>query len=95
MRAENLTTIEAFKPEDNHTKIKKLDGIQKVFRGLCIILFLILVFCLPGFLKFRDYCTTKQYHVFSADSFAWCGLGFFLVFVHFGSFRPLSMGTWF
>ena len=96
MRAENLTTIEAFKKEDdNLSKTNKLDGVQKVFRGVCIVLFLILVFCVPGFLKFRDYCATKEYHVFSADSFAWCGLGFFLVFVPFRLFRLPNMGTWF
>lgn len=56
-------------------------GMQKVFRIVCIVLFLILIFCVPGFLKFRHYCQLKNYYVFSVDSFKWCTFGFFLVFV--------------
>lgn len=45
------------------------------------MLLLILVFCVPGFLKFRDHCAAKGYYVFSSDSLSWCGLGFLIVFV--------------
>jgi hypothetical protein len=41
-------------------------GMQNIFRIICIILFLILIFCVPGFLKFRHYCQVKNYYVFAA-----------------------------
>lgn len=31
-------------------------GIQRVFKNICGVLFVILVLCVPGFLKFRHYC---------------------------------------
>lgn len=68
-------------------------GIMKVFRIVCIILFLILIFCVPGFLRFRYYCESKGYYVFSIDSFKWCTLGFLLVFVILQLYRPLNMHT--
>lgn len=55
--------------------------MENIFKTICIILLMILVFCVPGFLKFRDYCMSKNYYVFAVDSFRWCTLGFFLVFV--------------
>jgi hypothetical protein len=41
-------------------------GMQNIFRIICIILFLILIFCVPGFLKFRHYCQVNNYYVFAA-----------------------------
>lgn len=64
--------------------------MEKVFRSVCIVLFLILIFCVPGFLKFRHYCQLKNYYVFSVDSFMWCTFGFFLVFVMLYLYRPQS-----
>lgn len=81
MRTENQTTIDALKTDNSPIKNNQVEVVQKVFRNVCIVLLLVLVFCVPGFIKFREYCVGKGYHVFSADSFAWCGLGFFLVFV--------------
>ena len=68
-------------------------GIMKVFRTVCVILFLILIFCVPGFLRFRHYCQVKDYYVFSVDSFKWCTLGFFLIFVIIYLCRRLSIHT--
>lgn len=58
-------------------------GMQKVFKAVCITLFLILIFCIPGFLKFRYHCQSQAYHVFSTSSLKWCVLGFFLIFVNY------------
>ena len=77
-----------------NTKTSQVKGIEQVFRNVCIVLFLILVFCVPGFLKFRHYCESKGYYVFAADSFRWCMLGFFLVFVSVFSFRLPNTDMW-
>ena len=72
---------------------KSLTPLQKVFRRVCIVLFCVLIFCIPGFLKFRQYCQYKGYYVFSASSLKWCVLGFFIIFVTNLLFRQLRRVT--
>jgi hypothetical protein len=56
-------------------------GMEKLFKFVCMALFAMLVLCVPGFLRFREYCQSKGYYVFSVDSFRWFSLGFVVVFV--------------
>lgn len=46
-----------------------------------MVLVLILLFCIKGFLSFREYCISKGYYVFSTDSLVWCAVGFGAIFV--------------
>ena len=60
---------------------KPVKGLEKVFRNMCVVLFLILVFCVPGFLKFRQHCVNKGYGVVDEEAFIWVFIGFTVVFV--------------
>ena len=60
---------------------------ERVFKCLSIIVVSILLYCLPGFLRFREYCISKGYYVFSTSSFIWTVVGFFGVFVNIFVFR--------
>jgi ceramide synthetase len=46
-----------------------------------VVLVLVLLFCIEGFLRFREYCVAKGYYVFSTDSLIWCAVGFAGIFV--------------
>lgn len=54
---------------------------ETIFKYINAVLVLILLFCLKGFLVFREYCMQKGYYVFSTDSLIWCGVGFAGIFV--------------
>lgn len=89
-----LADIQNFSQKPQVTKTPRSPkGMQNIFRVVCVILFMILIFCVPGFLKFRAYCELKNYYVFAADSFKWCTLGFFIAFVPISLLRSLSTRT--
>ena len=47
----------------------------------------ILLFCVKGFLEFREYCLSKGYYVFAVDSLIWMAVGFSFIFVIFYLFQ--------
>jgi hypothetical protein len=59
---------------------------ETIFKYINIVIVLILLFCIKGFLLFREYCIGKGYYVFSIDSLIWCAVGFAGIFV----IHPLS-----
>lgn len=56
---------------------------ETVFKYINIVLILILIYCVPGFLNFREYAQQKGWYVFSTDSLIWCAAGFIGIFVSF------------
>lgn len=54
---------------------------EQIFKYLCVLLVGILIYCLPGFLNFREHCLQRGYYVFATDSLAYCGIGFVSIFV--------------
>lgn len=54
---------------------------ETIFKYVNIFVTLILVFCIQGFLNFRDHCISKGIYVFSIDSFIWSLVGFIGIFV--------------
>lgn len=62
---------------------KKREAItsETVFKYINIVLILILIYCVPGFLNFREYAQLKGWYVFSPDSLIWCAAGFIGIFV--------------
>jgi len=41
----------------------------------------ILIYCIPGFLAFRNHNLSQGYHVFKLESLIWAVLGFFGIYV--------------
>lgn len=66
---------------------------ETIFKYINGVIVLVLVFCLKGFLEFREYCVQKGYYVFSTDSLIWCGVGFAGIFVSAGPLRSRSTRT--
>ena len=46
-----------------------------------LVVTLILVFCIQGFLNFREHCQAKGFYVLSMDSLVWSLVGFVGIFV--------------
>lgn len=70
---------EQFSVEQGDTKAPLTS--ETIFKYLNIFVTSILIFCIPGFLNFRDHCISKQLYVFSTDSFIWSLVGFICIFV--------------
>jgi hypothetical protein len=56
---------------------------ETIFKYINLVIILVLIFCIKGFLSFREYCIAKGYYVFSIDSLIWCAVGFAGIFVTF------------
>lgn len=54
---------------------------EAIFKYINVVLVLVLLFCIKGFLQFREYCISRGYYVFSTDSLIWCAVGFASIFV--------------
>ena len=67
---------------------------ETIFKYINVVIVLILLFCIKGFLTFREYCIEKGYYVFSMDSLIWCAVGFAGIFVRANICRsPNTRGT--
>lgn len=55
--------------------------VETVFKYSTFFLITVLIFCLPGFFSFRQYCVEKGYYVFSWMSSKWFVLGFTVISV--------------
>lgn len=66
---------------DHDTVQKKVFTSETIFKYVNWLVVLILVFCIKGFINFRNHCISKQIHVFSVDSFIWSLVGFVSIFV--------------
>ena len=69
--------------EEAHTTKPKnqLSTPELIFKYINIVIVLILLFCIQGFLRFREHSIEQGYYVFSTDSLIWCAAGFFGIFV--------------
>ena len=56
---------------------------ERVFKYVNIVLLLILAYCIPGFLAFRELSIRQGYHSFKLSSLGWSAVGFFGIFVFF------------
>lgn len=54
---------------------------ETIFKYINIIVTLILLFCIKGFLSFRELCQQKGYYVINMDSVIWSLVGFLTIFV--------------
>jgi hypothetical protein len=66
---------------------------ETIFKYINLVIVLVLVFCVKGFLEFREYCVQKGHYVFSTDSLIWCAVGFVGIFVSAGPLRSPSTRT--
>ena len=60
---------------------KKVITSETVFKYINLIVVLIMLFCVQGFLNFREFCISKNIYVFSIDSLVWSLIGFIAIFV--------------
>jgi hypothetical protein len=61
--------------------LKKPLTSETIFKYVNIIVTLILLFCIKGFIKFRDHCISKDIYVFPVDSLIWSLVGFIGIFI--------------
>lgn len=68
---------------------------EAIFKYINIAIVLILLFCIKGFLNFREFCFEKGYYVFATDSLIWCAVGFagIFVYVYLGRFSNTAITT--
>lgn len=55
---------------------EKLPTSQRVWRSINIVLAFILVYCVPGFLSFKNMAFEKGYHFIQGESWFYCFIGF-------------------
>ena len=60
---------------------KKVLTSETIFKYVNICVTLILLFCVRGYLNFRNFAFEKNLYVFSVDSFVWSLIGFIGIFV--------------
>ena len=67
-------------PSTSEAKRAKITA-EEIFKYVCIVLFLVLVYFTPGFLRFRQYCESKGLYVASSNGYIAMTIGFFAYFV--------------
>lgn len=64
---------------------------ETVFKYVNLFVVLILLFCIKGFINFREECSAKNIYVFSVDSLIWSLVGFISIFVSVPPSRSRSI----
>lgn len=54
---------------------EKEPSTEKLFRYVTMVLVVALLYCVPGFLSFKDIATSQGYHFVKAESWWWCLVG--------------------
>lgn len=78
--------------EQLQTKEKEASS-EKLFRYVTIVLVMGLLYCVPGFLSFKDLATSQGYHFVKSESWWWCLVGFVVYGVTILSLSPLNTRT--
>lgn len=66
---------------------------QKIFKWVNIVLAGFLLYCIPGFLSFREVLGAKGYYIFTVQSWWWCLAGFVCYGVSFSGLRSSNTPT--
>ena len=69
---------------------KKVLTSEVIFKYVNLFVLLILLFCIKGFLNYREFCQENGIYVFSVDSFIWSLFGFIFIFVRLRLTRSSS-----
>lgn len=66
---------------------------ERLFSNVSVVLVLILLYCIPGFLSFKELASAKGYHFVKAESWWWCLVGFIVYGVPFSSLSQSNIHT--
>ncbi len=75
--------------------MKKIERslMERIFKYTCIVLLAMLLYCIPGFIAFKDLARQNGLYFITPQAWYWCIAGFVLFGVTFSLSRLSSRAT--